>query len=172
MIEPSATFSAPSKIPDELGNKEQAGATRAPRRLSPKSILSILKMLLAVLPGAMGLTALGKLVLAHSRMSAPGAIATWGIVLILSFVGWGAAVNEIASPKRRLDFGLRAVLGAAINLFFGGLLALLTIVSKGAILGTALIGLGCHAFFEFRRRREVMRSWAGASRLVRDAPLF
>jgi hypothetical protein len=175
MIEPSATFPAPSKIPDDLPGKERTSATRtaAPRRLSPKSILlSVLKMLLAVLPAAMGLTALGKLMLAHGRMSAPGAVATWGIVLILSFVGWGAAVNEIASPKRRFDFGLRAALGAATNLFFGGLMALLTIVSKGAILGTAVIGLGCHAFFEFRRRREVMRSWTGASRLVRDAPLF
>ena len=73
-----------------------------------------------------------------------------------------AAVNEIASPKRRFDFGLRAALGAATTVFLGGLMALLTIVSKGAILGTAVLGLGCLAFFEFRRRREVMRSWTGA----------
>ena len=160
MNEPSATSpvttsSAPGKA--------------LPAWLSPTSIL---ETLLAVLPAALGLAALGALGLLHNRRSAATVLGTWGLVLFLSFIGWGAAVNELASPKRRLDFGLRAALGAATTLFLGGLMALLTIVSKTTIVGTVTIGLGCFGFFEFRRRREVARSWMGAARVVREAPLF
>ncbi len=170
MIDPSATSTATPKAADALEGKDWAARrTAALAQLSPMSIVG---MVVAVLPAAIGLTALGRLMRLHSQMSAPGAVATWGIVLVASFVGWGAAINEIASPKRRIDFGLRAGLGAATSVFLGGLMALLTIVSKGTIIGTAAIGLGCHAFFEFRRRREVMRSWKGAARILRETPLF
>jgi hypothetical protein len=133
---------------------------------------TILEIVVAILPALIGLAEVARLGPLRAQKSAPTVLSTWGFVLVLSFIGWGAAVNELASPKRRLDFGLRAALGAAAAQFLGGLMALFGLVSKTTFLGTAVLGLASLGIFEFRRRREVMRAWTNTARLAREAPLF
>src|SRR5580704_5739643 len=84
--------------------------------------LSILEALLAVGPAVLGLVALGALRHLTYRSSASTVTAIWGVVLLASFVGWGTAVNELTTPERRFDLGMRAALGVSVHLALGGVL--------------------------------------------------
>jgi len=58
----------------------------------------------------------------------------WGLLLVLSFTGWGGAVAMLAGPKEKLDAGLRGALGLALTVAVGGLFNLLSWISRPAVL--------------------------------------
>ncbi len=119
-----------------------------------------------------GLIALSFIPFLRAHASPSTVVSTWTLVLFLSFVGWGDAVNAIAQPGRRLDVGLRAALGVGVHLAIGGLLAACSLVCAGAIVGSAVCGLGCLGVVEWRQRRCVQRDWQRAGRIALDSPVF
>ncbi|WP_394833827.1 hypothetical protein LVJ94_45710 [Pendulispora rubella] len=67
----------------------------------------------------------------------------WGLLIALSFAGWGAALDRLVVRGRSADWGLRAAWGMALSIVAGGLLALLSLVSRGVLVGWVGIGLVC-----------------------------
>ena len=67
----------------------------------------------------------------------------WGILILLSFVGWGGIINRILFPKYRFDWGQQATWGVAWSIFVGGLLNLTWNISKTTIFLFLVIGLLC-----------------------------
>jgi hypothetical protein len=59
---------------------------------------------------------------------------SWGIWIVISFIGWGTAINRLLFPQDRVDWGQRATWGIAWSLIFGGLLNVTWTISKAAIL--------------------------------------
>ncbi len=78
----------------------------------------------------------------------------WGVCLLVSFTGWGAAVNNILFPGARVDWGQRAAWGIAAVIFIGGILNLTSSVSTGSILILTAAGLLYQAvdFYKSRAR--------------------
>lgn len=64
----------------------------------------------------------------------------WGICLIFSLVGWGAAINRVLFPKHPVDWGQRAAWGLAFSICLGGVLNWTESISRTAIL--LFVGLG------------------------------
>ncbi|WP_445246729.1 hypothetical protein [Microcoleus sp. OTE_8_concoct_300] len=58
----------------------------------------------------------------------------WGICILVSLIGWGAAVNRILFPQYRVDWGQRAAWGIAWSVIFGGLLNVTWTISQATIL--------------------------------------
>ena len=91
----------------------------------------------------------------------------WGILLAVSFVGWGTLLVRLVSPGRRLDTGLRAALGLAFTIAVGGVLNLLSWISRPAVLLWVAGGVGWFVVDFLRRRKrssassEIARERAG-----------
>jgi hypothetical protein len=94
--------------------------------------------------------------------------ASWGVLVLLAFVGWGAVLNALFFRDRRADFGLRAIWGASAMLFVGGVLAACSGYSR--MMGLALVDVGVVAFAVqlYRERRQgadaVVFAWRVARR--------
>ena len=58
----------------------------------------------------------------------------WGIWIVISFIGWGTAINRLLFPLHRVDWGQRAAWGIAWSVIFGGLLNVTWTISQAAIL--------------------------------------
>lgn len=59
---------------------------------------------------------------------------SWGIFILLSFIGWGALLNHILFPKERVDWGLRASWGLACTICVGGFLNFASLISRTIII--------------------------------------
>src|SRR4028119_2034746 len=59
---------------------------------------------------------------------------SWGIWIVISFIGWGTAINRLLFPQHRVDWGQRATWGIAWSVIFGGLLNVTWTISQAAIL--------------------------------------
>ena len=57
----------------------------------------------------------------------------WGIFFLVSFIGWGGAINSILFPKHRVDWAQRATWGIAGSVIFGGLLNVTWTISPPTI---------------------------------------
>src|SRR5262249_41415905 len=60
-------------------------------------------------------------VFTHGVRNAVFASVIWGALLLLSFTGWGTALNTWLFPRQRADFGLRCAWGWGIAVALGGL---------------------------------------------------
>jgi len=58
----------------------------------------------------------------------------WGIWILISFIGWGTAINRFLFPKHRVDWGQRAAWGMASSMCFGGVLNLTWTISQTTVL--------------------------------------
>jgi hypothetical protein len=58
----------------------------------------------------------------------------WGIWILISFIGWGTAINRLLFPQHRVDWGQRATWGIAGSVILGGLLNVTWTISQAAIL--------------------------------------
>src|SRR5580692_9596242 len=54
----------------------------------------------------------------------------WAGLVLGSFVGWGAILNEWVAPDTRLDWGLRAGWGMSLSVLLGGFLCLAHLVGR------------------------------------------
>ena len=59
---------------------------------------------------------------------------SWGICILISFIGLGTAINRLLFPQHRVDWGQRAAWGIAWSVIFGGLLNVTWTISQAAIL--------------------------------------
>jgi len=91
----------------------------------------------------------------------------WGIVVLVSMIGWGTAIGSWLLPRRTLDRGLRAALGMALVVVLGGLLAVVQLVSITSSIAVVLAGLACLAWCEVRRTKA-----ASSEGKVRSATRF
>ena len=71
------------------------------------------------------------------------AIAAWGVVLMLAFLGWGSVLRRVLAPRRAADIGLRLGWGMGVVAAFGGFLLAMRIVSR--VTTFALVALGLAA---------------------------
>src|SRR5713226_3917196 len=70
---------------------------------------------------------------------------SWGICILLAFVGWGGLINRILFPKHQIDWGQRAAWGIAFSILVGGLLNATSSISRT----TVFIYVGSGAVFWF-----------------------
>jgi hypothetical protein len=75
----------------------------------------------------------------------------WGLLLLLSFVGWGNAVRALLRTESGASWGEAAVLGLATTVCAGGALNLVGVISRPTVLGW--VGLGVVAAFVFHTRK-------------------
>ncbi len=85
----------------------------------------------------------------------------WGICILFSFIGWGAAVNNIIFPGARVDWGQRGAWGIALLIFIGGILNLTSSVSRVSILILTAAGLLYWAVDFYKTRALVIDSLSG-----------
>lgn len=75
----------------------------------------------------------------------------WGIVIVLSMVGWGGVINRVLFSEHRLDWGQKAAWGVAFSILAGGVLNLTWAISRAVILVYLGTGLLCWIFDTFKR---------------------
>lgn len=124
--------------------------------------LALRRSFRAWMPPVMLATALVVLVLRiaarHRVMQQFVASASWGILVVLSFAGFGTAIAALAFPARRVDFGLRTGWGMAATVFIGGVLSSVGLARRSALVvltavGVALLGLALPRTFRGATRR-------------------
>jgi hypothetical protein len=77
----------------------------------------------------------------HRAASAFFATATWGLLVLASFAGWGAAINVALFPRHRADWGMRCAWGWAAALAIGGVLCAASLAKRGELISIVAIGL-------------------------------
>ena len=70
-----------------------------------------------------------------------GPSTAYGLLIILSFCGWGTALARALGLQRRVDFGLRCCWGMALLSFLGGVLMLLHLASRGTLITSVVFGV-------------------------------
>jgi hypothetical protein len=98
----------------------------------------------------------------HQATSAFFASATWGLLVLASFAGWGATLNAVLFPRDRADWGLRCAWGWAAAVAIGGALCAVRLAGRGAleaVVALGLVGLGVELARAYRAwtRRNVWR---------------
>jgi hypothetical protein len=83
---------------------------------------------------------------------------SWGILLLLSFIGWGNIINKILFHKYRVDWGQRAAWGVAWAIAVGGLLNLTWSISRVTILLFLVSGLVYWIFDFWQHRKSFIKS--------------
>jgi hypothetical protein len=68
----------------------------------------------------------------------------WGILILLSLIGWGCVLNWLLFPKEETDWGQRAAWGVALSVVVGGVLNLLSSISRVTVL--VYLGAGMAAW--------------------------
>jgi hypothetical protein len=107
--------------------------------------------------------------LLHLAPSAFHASAIWGLVLLASFCGFGAALDALFRPQRA-DWGLRCAWGWGVAVAGGGLLCALGLARAPVLVGFAGVGvvlLGIDRVLQYRRWQR--RSLAARARGARAA---
>jgi hypothetical protein len=91
----------------------------------------------------------------------------WGIFILISFIGWGGAINRILFPKHRVDWGQRAAWGMAWSMCFGGVLNLTWTISQTTVL--IYLGLGfIYWLIDFYKSRNLFINSLSEIRLYRN----
>jgi hypothetical protein len=76
----------------------------------------------------------------------------WGIVVLLSLVGWGGVLNRLLFPKDQTDWGQRGAWGLALSVVVGGILNLLSCISRTTILTYLGVGMAAWVLGSLVRR--------------------
>src|SRR5579883_1453764 len=66
---------------------------------------------------------------------------SWGLVILLSLIGWGIAVNRVLFPRDDFDWGLQGAWGVSLCVALGGLLNLAKLTSRASILLIVAFGV-------------------------------
>jgi len=94
----------------------------------------------------------------------------WGILILLSLIGWGGVLNRLLVPGEQTDWGQRAAWGLALSVVVGGVLNVLSCISRTTVL--VYLGLGTTAW---AIDSLVRRPWRFSPLAVQDGsrkPLF
>jgi hypothetical protein len=91
----------------------------------------------------------------------------WGIFILISFIGWGGAINRILFPKHRVDWGQRAAWGMAWSMCFGGVLNLTWTISQTTVLTYLALGF-IYWLIDFYKSRNLFINSLSEIRLYRS----
>ena len=91
-------------------------------------------------PGAVWLALAALVQLLRERLAFVAA-ALWGVLIIASFIAWGAGVSLALGRRERRGWGFHGTVGMAFALFAGGVLSVVHLVSVGAIVGFLALGV-------------------------------
>jgi hypothetical protein len=58
----------------------------------------------------------------------------WGLVILVAWTGWGRVLNRILFPEARTDWGQSAAWGLALTVVVGGILNVLSYISRTTVL--------------------------------------
>src|SRR5580693_2460622 len=58
----------------------------------------------------------------------------WGLVILVAWTGWGRVLNRILFPEARTDWGQSAAWGLALSVVVGGMLNVLSYISRTTVL--------------------------------------
>src|SRR5260221_4773061 len=75
-----------------------------------------------------------------------GGAAIWGLVVAVSFAGWGSAVRRRLVPALEVDLGLRAAWGLSLSVAVGGALCLLGLARRPVLYLWIFAGLALAAW--------------------------
>lgn len=78
----------------------------------------------------------------------------WALLLFAAMNGWGAGLARLCVPGRAVDVGLRVAWGAAVLLFFGGILTMSSLHSRTMAMLLVDAGAALTAWDLVRRRFE------------------
>ncbi|MBA7465090.1 hypothetical protein ES707_00252 [subsurface metagenome] len=81
---------------------------------------------------------------------------SWGIFLLLSFIGLGSLLSRFLFPQKEVDWGQRAAWGVALTIFLGGILNLFGAISRTTVLFLIEIGFFSFFFFDSRRLKDYL----------------
>ncbi|MBV9949553.1 MAG: hypothetical protein JOZ69_22110, partial [Myxococcales bacterium] len=112
---------------DERPAPQRAGFSfRAPSRAA-------LAIGLALLVGLALVTPLATLFLPAVHKTILWTTAVWGLLLVASFAGWGAALEQVLFRSASADYGLRAAWGFGFTTVVGGVFCLFGIAVRGVL---------------------------------------
>jgi hypothetical protein len=120
---------------------------------------SVVAVAIAVIPAGVGLIGVASVQWVNRHVSPLSACVLWSLLIIFSCVGWGAGVNLLVSPARRLDGGTHGALGLASLVALGGAFASISIVSRMTVIGSIVAGIAVHGFDRYVRRFEILGAW-------------
>lgn len=90
--------------------------------------------------------------------------AIWGIVLLVSFTGWGSVLARFVSRDRPVDCGLRLAWGMAVTITAGGILCLVTLASHSGLFAWVIGGVVAQCVSLWRQWNPVALSSAARRR--------
>jgi hypothetical protein len=94
---------------------------------------------------------------------------SWGIVILLSFVGWGTFVNNLVLPEKQADWGLRAAWGISLSVVVGGFLNVTWSISKVCLAIYLFAGFALFLKALYSNRKSITKSFAYiVSRILLD----
>jgi hypothetical protein len=96
--------------------------------------------------------------------------AVWGLLVIASFIGWGAALERVLFKKATVDLGLLGAWGAAVVCIIGGFLASMSLLRRPILIGLVLVGVALAGVAIVRARGT--RKIAVLVRFARREPIF
>jgi hypothetical protein len=102
--------------------------------------------------------------------SSPVSAALWGLLLLTSFVTWGAFVRRRVGEERQFGWGLDACLGMAVTLWVFGALACVRLVSVSAIVVWTTAGPLLFGWERARHGARTTRPWLSDWRAARRTP--
>jgi hypothetical protein len=94
----------------------------------------------------------------------------WSLVLVTAFVGWGSLLRVIVARNERVDLGLRAIWGAALLAFLGGLLLVPSWMNQDAAILMVDVGAGLAIATTIYERAAIARRVDVAWRCARREP--
>lgn len=95
---------------------------------------------------------------------------TWALLVVTSFVGWGSLLRLAVAPRGRVDLGLRAVWGAGLLCFVGGLLMVPALMVRTTALVLVELGIVLAVVSLARERAAVRERLRFAARFARREP--
>jgi hypothetical protein len=80
---------------------------------------------------------------------------SWGICILLSFIGYGRIINRLFFPNQQIDWGQRAAWGLAFSVFVGGILNAAWMISRTTLL--IYLGVGfVYCIVDFINNRQLI----------------
>lgn len=81
---------------------------------------------------------------------------SWGIFILLAFIGWGALINRILFPKYLIDWGQSAAWGISFSICCGGILNFSCTISPNTILIFLILGFSYWLLDVYRNKKLIV----------------
>jgi len=93
--------------------------------------------------------------------------ASWGIAVLGAFAGWGVVVARVCWPNRDVGLALRTVWGGSVLAFFGGTLAMASLLGRIWLMAFVVVGILIQITTWLRQRDQIEGRWRRDRRAMR-----